>query len=361
MKELLRKKSVKISLLLIILLVVMGIVGINVQSAQKNKEYEAHIAAAEKYLTELDYEQAIVEYTLALEIEPNAEEVLNGLEQTYLAYAQSVAEGGDYDKAISILEQGYAQIGRDSLYQKIEELRIWRDEAQVQLEQEAEFRTYMQEIYELMEAEDYDGTRYYGFNLKDILQDEKYIYLPEDNESLTGIGAGFYRFTNYHQEKAALYSDSLSCYTLYFGNFVDGKREGNGISISNCYIFIGEWKNDRPNGQGEITIFDQDGYVRGNLIDGLWDGMVEDTIWKSDDIFYHAVRGIPEDKTDKYLSLYEETFGPQSVDEQKEYLHDKQAYVYKYNTDEYGTGGLGYQMIVEGDTLGVWEFAAGVY
>ena len=70
--------------------------------------------------------------------------------------------------------------------------------------------------------------------------------------------------------------------------------------------------------------------------------------------FYHTVRGIPEDKTEKYLSFYEETFGPQSVGEQKEYLYDKQA-------DEYGTGGLGYQMIVEGDTLGIWVFATGAY
>jgi len=43
-KELLRKKSVKISVLLITLLVVMGIVGLNVRSAQKSKEYEAHVS-----------------------------------------------------------------------------------------------------------------------------------------------------------------------------------------------------------------------------------------------------------------------------------------------------------------------------
>lgn len=358
MKELLKKKSVKIVLLLIVLLVIMGIVGMNVQSAQRRNEYNSHIEAAEKYLTELDYEQAIAEYTLALEIEPNAEEVLNALEKTYLDFAQSFAAGGDYDKAISILEEGYAQIGRDSLHQKIEKLRIQWEEAQTQIEQEAEFRTYMQNIYELMEAEDYDEARYYGFDLKDILRDEKYIYLPEDNESLTGIGAGFYRFNNYHQEKTAFYFDSLSCYNLYFGNFVDGKREGNGISISNCYIFIGEWKNDSPNGQGEIMIFGEDGCIRGNLIDGLWDGMVENTLWQDGDIFYHAVRGIPEDKTEKFLSLCEEIFDLQFADEQKVHLHDMQAYVYGYQTIP---SGLAWLPIVEGDTLGVWEFAACVF
>ena len=65
----------------------VGIISINVRSAQRQREYDGHVEAAERYLTELDYEQAIAEYTLALEIEPNSEEVLNALEQTYLDYA----------------------------------------------------------------------------------------------------------------------------------------------------------------------------------------------------------------------------------------------------------------------------------
>lgn len=128
MKELLRKKSVKISILLVTFLVVMGIVGINVRSAQRQREYDRHVEAAEKYLTELDYEQAIAEYTLALEIEPNAEEALNALEQIYQDYAQSLVEAGDYEKAVSILEEGYAQIGRESLPNKIEEFQVMQEE-----------------------------------------------------------------------------------------------------------------------------------------------------------------------------------------------------------------------------------------
>ena len=78
MKELLKKRTVKIGLLVIVLLVAAVIVGINVQSAQRQKEYDRHIAAAQKHLTELDYEQAIAEYILEYEIEPS-EEVLDAL------------------------------------------------------------------------------------------------------------------------------------------------------------------------------------------------------------------------------------------------------------------------------------------
>lgn len=121
MKELLKRKSVKIALFAITLIVVAGIAGINVQSAQKDKEYNRHMDAAERYLSELDYEQAIAEYILALEIE-SKEEVLDALEKTYLAYAQAVVDKGDLERAIAILQEGYAVTGRESLKEKISEL-----------------------------------------------------------------------------------------------------------------------------------------------------------------------------------------------------------------------------------------------
>ena len=123
MKELLRKKSVRAGLLAIVLIVAVGIAGLNVRSAQRRKEYNGHVEAAEKYLTELDYEQAIAEYTLALEIEPKSEEMLNALEQTYLAYAQSLADAGEWERAMAVLEEGLSRIGGDSLYEKREEIR----------------------------------------------------------------------------------------------------------------------------------------------------------------------------------------------------------------------------------------------
>lgn len=138
MKELLKKKSVRIGLLVILLLVIMGIVGINTQSAQRREEYNGHVEAAEKYLSDLDYEQAIAEYILALEIDPKSEDALSGLEQTYLAYARSYADTGDYERAIDILEEGYAVVQRESLREQTEEYRelqqIVRQEAEAEIE-----------------------------------------------------------------------------------------------------------------------------------------------------------------------------------------------------------------------------------
>ena len=103
-----KKKGVKTAAAVVVLLVLCCLIGIGIRSAQKRQTYENHIAAAEKYLVDLNYEQAIVEYTLALEIEPNEPALLDALEQTYLDYAQSLADAGDYEGAIAVLEEGAA-------------------------------------------------------------------------------------------------------------------------------------------------------------------------------------------------------------------------------------------------------------
>lgn len=118
-----KKKGVKTAAAVVILLVLCCLIGIGIRSVQKRQTYENHIAAAEKYLVDLNYEQAIVEYTLALEIEPNEAALLDALEQTYLDYAQSLADAGDYDGAIAVLEEGVAKIGRESLQAKEEEYK----------------------------------------------------------------------------------------------------------------------------------------------------------------------------------------------------------------------------------------------
>ncbi len=169
MKELWRKKSVKAALAVIVILLAVGIVSISVQSSERRKDYNAHVDAAEKYLSELDYEQAIAEYTLALEIEPNSKVILDALEESYLAYAQTYADIEEYESAIEILERGYAQTGRERLQAKIEEftnLQTQKEEAEKQrlleeeeaerqrkLEEEAERQRLLAEAQEKAEAE----------------------------------------------------------------------------------------------------------------------------------------------------------------------------------------------------------------
>lgn len=150
MKKLLQKKMLMISIAVIILAIAGGFIGISVRSAQKQRQYNSHIEMAERYLVDLDYEQAIVEYTLALEIEPKNVELLDALEQTYLDYAQSLADAGEYEKAVSVLEDGYAQIGRESPREKMEELQ----NLQAQKEAQEKERLLAEEDAEKMQEEE---------------------------------------------------------------------------------------------------------------------------------------------------------------------------------------------------------------
>lgn len=54
------------------------------------------------YLSELEYEQAIVAYEAAIAIDLKYEE-------TYLALADIYIEMGDYKKVLEVLEEGYIQ------------------------------------------------------------------------------------------------------------------------------------------------------------------------------------------------------------------------------------------------------------
>ncbi|MBQ9437237.1 MAG: hypothetical protein IJU50_02795, partial [Lachnospiraceae bacterium] len=78
---------------------------------------------------------------------------------------------------------------------------------------------------------------------------------------------------------------------LYYGDYVEGEREGSGVWILNgkehyFYYSIGSWKEDLPNGKQErrsnssryiyhpesnLTHFVSE---NGNVINGLWDGEV---------------------------------------------------------------------------------------
>lgn len=223
MKELLKKKSIKIVLLLIVVSVIAIIVGINVRSAQKEKEYDAHIEAAEKYLTELDYKQAIAEYTLALEIEPNAEEILDDLEKTYLKYADALVDDGKYKKAIRVLKEGYEQTGRDSLQEKSEQI-----EDVEQLETSADNETSLLEKISEKAAEE----------MAEKTSEETTEYTEYSNYELPitlWINAPFEDFGEYYVVKGNLEID----YTISCADF-NRLSKGDAFTILDKEFILGE-------------------------------------------------------------------------------------------------------------------------
>ncbi|MCR4642609.1 MAG: tetratricopeptide repeat protein [Lachnospiraceae bacterium] len=71
-------------------------------SGGKDRKYEKQLALAERYLDELDYDQAILAYRGAIRIDPKKAEA-------YLSLAEIYEETGDLNAAEEILKEGYEQ------------------------------------------------------------------------------------------------------------------------------------------------------------------------------------------------------------------------------------------------------------
>lgn len=186
MSEILKKKSVKIAVAIICLAVLAIIAGFVVQGGRRQQEIASHLEIAQKYISEMDYEQAIAEYEVVLAIDPNnqeAQELLDAarkekeisdqlaearehldaeeydlainicemvletssggtkgeelLEQIYLEYAQDYFEDEKYDEAVKVLEKGYQTIPMDSFTARISEIKKDEEEAEKKAEEEA--------------------------------------------------------------------------------------------------------------------------------------------------------------------------------------------------------------------------------
>ena len=132
MREILKKKSVRIVFVVICAVIIAIIAGLAVQSGQKQQKIHDHLELGAKFLDELDYEQAIAEYAAVLEIEPKNQRALNGLETVYLEYAQKMEEDEKLEEAGLLLEQGYRQFEIAILQERAAELKEKLEQEQEQ-------------------------------------------------------------------------------------------------------------------------------------------------------------------------------------------------------------------------------------
>ena len=69
-----------------------------------------------KYLVELSYDKAVLEFTDAIEIDPMNADAYLGLADAYIGQ-------GDTDKAVEVLEKGFDKTGDDRIKEKLDELK----------------------------------------------------------------------------------------------------------------------------------------------------------------------------------------------------------------------------------------------
>lgn len=132
-----KKKNVLIWIIAAVVAVAAAIViGVLVYINSPSYKAGRALAAAERYLDEMDYEQAVLQFQLALELDPDNEELaaaINGHLQEFLQMAESYGEAGDYNMerrmASYVLlfqeenEQAEALIARAGVQELLEQAR----------------------------------------------------------------------------------------------------------------------------------------------------------------------------------------------------------------------------------------------
>ena len=111
------KKNIIIIIAAAIVLIVGGVTAVAVGTSGFDfSGVRTTLQLADRYLSEQNYEQAIIEFEKVLEIEPMNVDAYLGLSEAYLAL-------GETDKAVKILEEGIEKTGSDKLRDKLEEIR----------------------------------------------------------------------------------------------------------------------------------------------------------------------------------------------------------------------------------------------
>ena len=108
--QLKKRKPVILAIAIGIVVLITGIViTILVKtSGNKENEYNEKLSLGQRYLSELNYEQAIISFNEAINIDPKKEEA-------YLLLAETYVKKGDIDKAVEVLEKSKKEVNSDNL------------------------------------------------------------------------------------------------------------------------------------------------------------------------------------------------------------------------------------------------------
>ncbi|MEG1683880.1 MAG: tetratricopeptide repeat protein [Oscillospiraceae bacterium] len=240
----------------VLLMMLLTLVACGNPVAAYQEQYDLGV----RHLSEGNYEEAILAFTAAIEIDPKRAESYAGLADSYLGQ-------GDTDHAIKALEDGYAVTGESELQEKLDKLKDW-----ISPKLTVDEKVLMDQIYAFMEKEDFTGM--YHFFIPDgdkynerLRQYKGYCY---DGKSLSP----------YHSGVGLKFIDDVPCY--YFGPLLQGTASGNGAAMmldgnltaldsgETFRTYRGQWDDDKPNGAGILT--NEIGNTAGEQCSTTWEG-----------------------------------------------------------------------------------------
>lgn len=239
-----------------------------------------------RYLEEGNYEEAIIAFTAAIEIDQKQPAAYVGRGDAYVAQGTQVEDSTTayelYQKAVADYEQAVA-LGSGDVQSKLDDLRTALQQLQASMEAEP----LLKELYALLSADDIEGA-------KALMRQQEYRAMS--------AAAADGCFT-YSEETLCLAVYGDNCY--YFGQWADGQRSGQGLWIQAAFDddsaweskqYSGAWSDDFPNGDGEIVLIKDAGKIQleaghttsihteivGSFKNGLYHGTIYET-WHMND------------------------------------------------------------------------------
>jgi hypothetical protein len=234
-----------------------------------------------RYLSEGNYQEAIIAFTAAIEIDPKQAPAYVGRGDAYCGAAKNMTDDATseyYEKAVADYKTA-AELGDTSAADKLEEITLLLQ----QLNANEQASSLLQPLFELFSQGDIDAA-------KELMRQEDYRELSNTLQD------GFLAFEDGVGTAVAVYPDQF----YYYGQWTNGQRNGEGLwlraaydSDSNMesYQFTGTWENDLPNGAGKIVVNKDASKIRletgsstsvctetdGSFKAGLFDGVIQET------------------------------------------------------------------------------------
>ncbi len=266
------------------------------------------------YVGQNQYDEALAIYERLLELNLENTDVLSGLSNCLSVYLEALFEQKDFEKVKEVIEkyQRYPLgLNFTDILVRVEELQ----------KIEEENIAFMQKVYDAMANKEYEVLQELHGSEESVafitrMEEKQYIYHPAEKGKL---GVGIYLW----DVPKIFWNAGKSSYYFYYGEYVDGQREGEGSTFYDdnsqdgysYKTFEGSWQQDHPNGYGEETwtLFnsESDFYQtvkhKGNIKDGLWDGEINvEADYNGLTVKmlpYISVEGVPtEDRTEAYIS-----------------------------------------------------------
>lgn len=132
-----KKTSIwKVLLITLAVIVIGGIAGIIIYNSSDMVKLKKQLDLGQKYLAEMNYEESVIAFNRAIEIDPRSADAYLGLANAYLGL-------GDEEAALETLEAGYEVTGDERLQERVDEMRAAaiereREAAEAAIERERE-------------------------------------------------------------------------------------------------------------------------------------------------------------------------------------------------------------------------------